>query len=158
MKPRTYFGIALMFPYVLWCICTAIFLLLSSLQEVSEPWNFVLMPLVFYVFGIILWFIPYTVLAIGLWIWSRNKSAKSLSKSAILAPILLAILISLEAILVTLPSGSVSEFMADATSQSALVGVFSLIFGYLCVGIAAGVYKILRARNFIAEESPAQAP
>lgn len=153
MKPRTCFKLALLVPYILWGICALIFLLVSSM-EIPENWSIVLMPLVFYVFGIILWFIPYTVLAVGLWIWSRNKSAKSLSKSAILAPILLAILISIEAILVTLPSDSVSEFVAAATSQSAVVGVFSLIFGYLCVGIAAGVYKILRARNFIEEESP----
>jgi uncharacterized membrane protein HdeD (DUF308 family) len=157
MKPLTYFRLALLFPYVLWGICAIIFLLVSNL-EIPENWNIVLMPLLFYVFGIILWFVPYTALAIGLWLWSRNKSTKPLSKSALLAPILLAILVSLEAILVTLPADSVSEFMADATSQSALVGVFSLIFGYLCVGIAAGVYKFLRSRHLIAEESPAQTP
>jgi len=71
-----------------------------------------------------------------------------------LAPILLGILVSLEAILVTLPSDSVSEFAADAASQSALVGIFSLVFGYLCVGIAAGVYQFLRSKHRIAEGPP----
>jgi hypothetical protein len=156
MKPPTYFKLALLFPYILWGIFAIIFLLASNL-DIPEKWNIVLMPMVFYVFGIILWFIPYTVLAIGMGIWSRNKSTKSLSKSAMLAPVLLAILVSLEAILVNLPSDGVAEFMADAASQSALVGVFSLVFGYVCVGIAAGVYKILRVRNLIREETPAQA-
>jgi len=57
MKPRTYFGLALFFPYMLWVICALIFFIVSS-QEISEPWNVVLMPISFYTFGIILWFIP----------------------------------------------------------------------------------------------------
>jgi len=72
MKPLTYFRLALSFPYILWGICALIFLFVSKL-EISGNWNIVLMPLLFYVFGIILWFIPYTALAIGMWIWSRNK-------------------------------------------------------------------------------------
>lgn len=157
MKPLSYFRLALLFPYILWGICASIFFVVSKL-DIPENWNIVLMPLVFYVFGILLWFIPYTALAIGLWIWSRNKSTMSLSKSAMLAPILLAILISLEAVLVSLPSDSLSEFLAEAASQSALVGVFSLIFGYLCVGIAAGMYRFLRSKHFITEETPEPAP
>jgi hypothetical protein len=153
MKPLTYFGFALMFPYVLWCICAVIFLLASKLGF-PEILNFLLMPLVFYVFGIILWFIPYTALAIGLWLWSRNRSTQSLSTSAMLAPMMLAVLVSLEAILVTLPSDGVSEFVVAPARQFAFVGVFSLIFGYLCVGSAAGVYKFLRGKNFIAERAP----
>ena len=57
MKPRTYYGLALFFPYMLWGICALIFFIVSS-HEISEPWNIVLMPISFYTFGIILWFIP----------------------------------------------------------------------------------------------------
>lgn len=156
MKPVTYFRLALLFPYILWVVCALIFLLIRTL-EIPEAWNIVLMPLMFYVFGIILWFIPYTILAVGLGRWSRNKSTKSLAASAGLAPIVLSGLISFEAALVTLPADGIAKFMEDAISQSALVGIFTLFFGYLCVGVAAGVYKILRLRNVIAQEPPAQA-
>lgn len=157
MKPPSYFRLALFFPYILWGICAVIFLLVSKL-DIPENLNFLLMPLAFYVFGILLWFIPYTAMTIGLWVWSRGRSTKSLFRSAMLSPVLLAVLISLETILVSLPSDSFSEFLAEATSQSALVGVFSLVFGYLCVGIAAVLYRFLRSKHFIAEETPEPAP
>ena len=99
LKPRTYFRVALLFPYMLWGICTLIVALLSS-QETSAAWNIVLMPITFYVIGIILWLIPYTILAAGMWIWSRNKSTTTLYKLALVAPILLSALMFVEAMLV----------------------------------------------------------
>jgi hypothetical protein len=102
MKPRTYFGLALLFPYILWGICALIVFLLSS-KEISEAWNIVLMPLMFYVFGIILWLVPYTVLAVAMWIWSRNKSTTALYRLALIAPILLFALMFIEVVLVSLP-------------------------------------------------------
>jgi len=154
MKPRTYFGFALLFPYILWGICALIFFLLSS-QEMSEAWNLVLMPLMFYAFGIILWFFPYTILAAGMWIWSRNKSTATLYKLALLAPILLSALMLIEVVLVSLPTVSVAELAKDLLGRAALVGGFSFVFGYLNVGIALGVFKFLQSKHRIAEEMPA---
>ena len=70
MKPRTYFRLALLFPYLLWGICALIIFLLSSLEFRVLDW--LLIPFMIYVLGIILWLVPYTVLAVGMWIWSRN--------------------------------------------------------------------------------------
>lgn len=151
MKPRTFFGLALLFPYILWGICALVLLLLSS-QERSTTWNLVLMPITFYAFGVILWFIPYTVLAIGMLIWSRNKPTAALYKLAMLAPILLFVLMLIEAVLVSLPAESIAKLARDIRDQSVLLGGFSLIFGYLCVGVAMGVYKYLRSKNLITEE------
>ena len=151
MKPRTFFGLALLFPYILWGICALVLLLLSS-QERSTTWNLVLMPITFYAFGVILWFIPYTVLAIGMLIWSRNKPTAALYKLATLAPILLFVLMLIETVLVSLPAESIAKLARDIRDQSVLLGGFSLIFGYLCVGVAMGVYKYLRSKNLIAEE------
>jgi hypothetical protein len=155
MKPRTYFGLALLFPYILWVISALIVAIMSAVQEVPETWNTVLMPIVFYAFGIILWFVPYTLLAIGMWIWSRNKSTTTLYKLALLAPILLSALMLIEVVLVSLPADSMAELAKDLLSQSALVGGFSLVFGYLCVGVAMGVFKFLQSKHRIAEEMPA---
>lgn len=151
MKPRNYFGAALLFPYILWCVCASILFLLSSLDE-SEALNFVLMPIAFYVLGVILWFLPYTVIAIGLWLWSRNKPTKFLWRAATLAPFFLFILTAIEAMIISLPADSATEFLEEAISQMVFLGVFSLLFGYLCVGIAAGVYKILQSRKLVVDE------
>ena len=100
------------------------------------------MPIMFYAFGILLWFIPYTILAVGMWIWSRNKSTAALYKLALIAPLLLFVLMLIEALLVSLPVDSLAELTRDLLGQSALLGGFSLVFGYLCVGIALGIFKV----------------
>ena len=152
MKPRTFFGLALLIPYILWCICALIFFLVSS-QEISETVTILLMPISFYTFGILLWFIPYTVLAVGMWVWSRNKSTAALYKLALLAPILLSTLMLIEVVIVSLPADSFTKLAKDLLGQSALVGVFSLVFGYLCVGIAMRLYKFLVSKSIIKEKT-----
>lgn len=44
MKPRTYFRLVLLFPYLLWCAFALIVAILSSGREISETWNIVLTP------------------------------------------------------------------------------------------------------------------
>ena len=158
MKPRTYFGLALLFPYILCGICALIVASLSLVQEMPETWNIVLMPIMFYAFGVILWFVPYTILAAGMWIWSRNKPATALYKLALLAPILLSALMLIEVVLVSLPTVSVAELAMDLLSQAVLLGGFSLVFGYLSVGVAMGIFKFLQSKHLIAEESLASTP
>jgi len=152
MKPQTYFRLALLFPYILWCFCALIFFLVSS-REIPEAWNVALMPISFYTFGILFWFIPYTVLAIGMWVWSRNKSIPALYKAGVLAPIFLTVLMIVEAILFSIGTGNANDMFKNALSEALTLGGFSLVFGYLCVGIALGVYKILLSRNKIKEET-----
>ena len=153
MKPRTYFGLSLLFPYILWIICALAAFLLSSL-ETTPAWDILLMPIMFYAFGILLWFLPYTILAVGMWIWSRNKSTAALYKLALTAPLLLVVLMLIEAVLVSLPVDSFAELIKDLPSQVALLGGLGLAFGYLCVGIALGIFKFLQAKKNIVEETP----
>lgn len=122
-------------------------------METTETWNTAMLPVTFYVIGIILWFFPYTILAIGLWIGSRNKSVKTLLRLALTAPLLLFTLMLFEVVVIYQPVSSMAELMEDLPSQTALLGGFSLAFGYLCVGIALGIYKALKARKVIAEET-----
>lgn len=153
MKPQTYFRLALLFPYVLW-IVLALLAYLFSAQEASSGWDILLIPVMFYTIGIILWFIPYTLLAIGLWIGSRNKSVKTLYRLALIAPLLLFALMFIEVAILYQPARGNAELTEALTNQAALLGGSSFIFGYLSVGIAAGVYKILEARKFILDETP----
>lgn len=153
MKPRAFFGLALLFPYILWVISALIAFLLSG-QETSTGWDILLMPVFFFAIGILLWFIPYTLLAIGLWLWSRNKSVTALFKAAMVAPVVLGVLMLLEGLLVNLPASDLAQLGRELPGQVALLGGLSLLFGYFCVGIALGIYKILKTRNFIVEEMP----
>jgi hypothetical protein len=153
MKPQNYFRIALFTPYILWAVCLLIFLPISRL-EISDAWNAALMPLTFYLFGIILWFIPYTLLAIGLWFWSKDKSITTLRNAALLSPILFSLLLLVEAVVVSLPADNMTGFVEDAVSYTAMLGAFGLVFGYACVGIALGIFKFLQTNKRIAEEAP----
>jgi hypothetical protein len=145
-----------MFPYLLWGICALLLFLLSSLE--STVLDFVLIPFMIYVLGIILWLIPYTLLAVGMWIWSRNKSTATLYKLALIAPVLLVVLMLIESTMMSLPAENIAELAMDTLRQAATLGGFSLLFGYLCVGAALGIYKFLQAKELVAEEKPSLLP
>ncbi len=155
MKPRTFFRLAFLFPYILWMICAlTAFTISSSSQVTSSVWDVILMPVFFYAFGIFFWFIPYTLMATGMWIWSGNKSPAMLQRMALTAPLLLFVFLLIEVVLASLPVNNVGELANDLLDQSLLLGGFSLVFGYLCVGIALSVYKVLKANKLIMEEMP----
>jgi len=153
MKPRTFFGLALLTPYLIWIICVSILILLLQL-EIPPNWDILVMPILFYSYGIILWFIPYNLLALGMWFWGKGKTTKQLYRLALTAPVLLLTIMAGVALWISLPIDSVSEATRDILSQIALLGGFSLVFGYVCVGFAFGIYKILKAKNLIVEDVP----
>jgi hypothetical protein len=150
MKPRIYFGLALLFPYILWLICLLIVFLLSS-QEVAAAWNILLLPITYYTFGIIYWLFPYTLLAFGMWIWSKNKSITEIYRIALLAPLLLFALMCIEAALFSLPADNVTALLRNTIGAALLLGAFSLLFGYLSVGVALGLFKFLQSKHLIRE-------
>lgn len=161
MKPRRLFRIVLLFPYLLWGISLLIGNLFALLG-LSDFWSFLLIPILFYSVGALFWFIPYTLLAIGLWIWSRTKSVVSLRKAGLLAPIYLSILVTIEYSIYTLISFLPSEngetvvYVEAGTAILGFVALLvgsSLLFGYLFVGIGLAVYKLLLSRNLIVEDS-----
>ena len=153
MKPQPFFRLALLFPYFLWIICALVVALLSSLTlETSSNWNVILMPIFFYAFGILIWVIPYTILAIGMSIWSKGKTTKALYKLALTAPILLFILMFVEVVVIYQPAKTMADLTAELPGQAAMLGGLSLFFGYLCVGIALGMFKLLQSKNIVSEE------
>lgn len=155
MKPQTFFRFALLVPYILWGIGLLVTLSLSAMgDELSETWNFILTPVAYYTFGIVLWFLPYTILAIGLGVWAKNKSVNSLRNMALTAPFLFFVLMFIEIIVVNLPVTSATESMSAIAEQSLAIGIISLLYGYLCVGIAFGVFKFLQYKNLLAIEVP----
>jgi hypothetical protein len=156
VKPVTLFRLGLLLPYALWTLSAGIVALVTTLGEVSETVSNILMPLFFYAFGILFWLIPYTLLTVGLWIVSREKPISTLKRLALGAPLLLAMLMTLEGAGISLLTGNISTLQQDLPGQLLLFGGFSLGVGYLCVGLAFVVFKILETQNLIAIEQRAE--
>jgi hypothetical protein len=111
-----------------------------------------------YAIGIILWGIPYTLLAIGLLIWSLKKSAPRIAKVFLFSPILLSILLAAETALITLPSNEILATTPDEfLSYAGLLAALALIFGYALILFAFGIYKALNALHLIQAETEPQA-
>jgi len=155
MKLRTYFGLALLFPFLLWGVCALVVYILSS-KNIPDAWEPVLMPVFFYAFGIVLWFIPYSLIVVGMWTWSKNKSIKAVCKMTLIAPPILSVLIILEAVLM-FPRENLADLANSLPGQAAVIVGFSLVFGYLCVGISFGLFRFLQVRHLITEEVSPQA-
>lgn len=161
MKARTFFKLALAIPYVLWGVCWLIVYVTNQtvwgqteFSGTGSILEILLMIIFYYAFGAIVWFIPYTLLAIGLLVWSRRKSIEDIYKAAVRSPLLLAALMSLLSIAISIDSGGIDAILKNALQPFLLFGSFSLIFGYLCVGIAIGLYKLLQSKILPEEQTP----
>ena len=148
MKIHKLFGIALLFPYLLWGVCALIVYQLSS-----DVLNFIPLPIIFYFAGISLWFIPYTLLAIGMWFWSKNKSIASLRKLGPSAPIIFTGLMSVEYSILIFANSSSTTAWAATIGYLALLIFSCLVVGYLFVGVVMVVANNLQAKNLISEDT-----
>jgi hypothetical protein len=147
-------------------ICVAIFVIWSKLApdgpgfDGSEgPMMIVILPLLFYVFGIFGWFIPYMVLSVILFVWSFRSRAQTLMKVFALSPVVMAVIILIFVNALALGDANVNEFMSDpaANAQNFLgtnvwYAAITLFWGFLCVGIGYGIYKLLQRRDLIKDE------
>ena len=158
MKPRTYLGLALLFPYLLWIICAPIAYLLSS-RDLSANWNIILAPVAYYVLGIVLWIAPYTLLALGLGLWSRGKATRQIAKVFAFSPFMLAILLALIMLVFLIDWHNIGTVLSNLSSDFGMsilaVAGLALIYGYFCIGIIAGIYKILKMLRIIKDEEAA---
>ncbi|MBN8582363.1 MAG: hypothetical protein J0L96_16980 [Anaerolineae bacterium] len=152
MKPHTYFRLALLTPFFLWGIALLAGLLLYQFKTPPDFIIILMTPILFYTIGIIMWFLPYMIVAIGLWIWSRNKSVATLRNAALTAPVVFYMILLLEALVVYVFSANLIESTQEVFEMSAILGIVSLLFGYLCVGIAFAVFKILQIKKVIVQE------
>lgn len=162
MKPQTFFKFTLAIPYVLWGVCLLIVYLTGKTawgqaesSYTGKILELLLMLVFYYTFGALIWFIPYTLLATGLLVWSHRKPMRDVYKVAVRSPLFLAALMSMVSIMISINSGSVVEILKNALQPFLLFGSFSLIFGYVCVGIAIGLYRLLRSKILVEEQTAA---
>ena len=155
MKPHIFFRLALLIPYVLWIICTILLILLSiSNVEYYETMDIIYIPIMFYSLGILLWFFPYSILAVALWLWSNDRPVIALRNAALLAPILLSVLMMMETGAIYLLTNDFAGFIKDSVYFFPMYGVLSAAFGYFCVGVGFMAYKLAQVRNLIAIPTP----
>jgi hypothetical protein len=166
MKTKTYLRLSLLIPFVVWVICVAIFVIWSKLAPEGPGFDgsegivmIVMLPLLFYVFGIIGWLIPYVVLAVILLIWSFRSQAQTLMKVLALSPLVMAIFVLILVNVLSIGTGDLNQFLANPTANAgdflgsnALFAVLTLVWGYLCVAIGYGIYKILQRRGLVSDE------
>jgi hypothetical protein len=166
MKTKTYLRLSLWTPFLVWVICTVIFAIWSRVapdgpgSDGSEgPVMIILLPLLFYVFGIIGWLIPYLLLSMILLIWSFRSQAQTLMKVFALSPLVMAMFVLILVNVLSIGSTDMSQFLTDPTSNAAdflgsnaLFTILTLVWGYVCVGIGYAIYKILQKRGVIKDE------
>lgn len=173
MKTKTYLRLSLSIPFLVWGFCLAIFLIWSKLLPDGSGFNgpegpvmIILLPLLFYVFGIIGWLIPYLVLAVILFFWSFRSKAETLMKIFALSPWVMALFVLILTNVLSIGNAGWSEFSSNPTTNAllflgsnVLYAVLTLFWGYICVGIGYGSYKLLLRRGFIqAEQGIASMP
>jgi hypothetical protein len=161
MKPQTYLRLSLLLPYILWGIALLLVAVFGGFEgsfvddEMTIP--LVLAWLVsIYLVGIIFWFIPYTLLAAGLWIWSINKQARTTLRVFAASPLILTVLIIIEISIFTFDPQSIS-FLPSAPDFenfwgfNGIAALLTLAVGYFCVGIGFAIYKLLQKLEIIKE-------
>ncbi len=160
MKQQTFLKLALLFPYALWAVGVLITILMPSQPDASENWNLMLLPVMFYVLGIFVWIAPYTILAVGLWLWSRGKAAKQIAKVFAFSPIMLAVLIALLLLPLSMDENLAAAGLSNLSLEFAasVVGMagFALAYGYFCIGMIVVIYEILKRLQVIKDAEASQ--
>lgn len=166
MKTKTYARLALLIPLLIWVILLFVELVINLVipadlrsSEQMTVFGFLELIMMFYVFGILFWFLPYLVLSIALLLISFTSRLKLLQFLFILSPFAMAILAMMEGTIITLATRDLFRQSADilsnliaSTSFSLIMGILSLVFGYICVGLGYGGYKLLQQFGLIVDE------
>lgn len=161
-KPQTLLRSLLLIPYLAWGIGLLIVYLGTELAGNSNTPNTFLDIFTgvvgVYTIGIVVWGIPYTVLVVGLFVWSLNKPAPTIFKVFIFSPFLLSILASIEVALITFlpPQALTLEDLMDFLAYTLITVIPILGFGYGFVGLGSIIYKAARNLNLIGTEGEAK--
>src|SRR5688572_25355602 len=162
MKPKTFLIAMLFLPYVCWLVALLLSTSRNSLIDypvLGSILGILIFASVIFMGGIVFWGIPYTLLVIGLLIWSKNKSATKIYIVFFYSPLLLTALTTILFLIIGLGSALISGFQTALAENlfssiwfSFLAALGIGIFGYFFVGISAGIYKILEYLKIIKNE------
>lgn len=169
MKTNTYLRLCLLIPFLVWGVCLLLFLVTNVSPDTGGlVLRSIAVSMLFYLFGIIGWFLPYLVLVLILLILSFITPARTLIKIFALSPLMMAVFISLFVLVIMDSSPDASTLAPElATNAGGFLGspvwfgILALIWGCVCVGIGLGIYKLLQALHVIRDASilvPAAVP
>jgi hypothetical protein len=166
MKTNIYLRWSLLIPFLVWLLCL-LFMIPASIitfQDTTLGQSDNILDLLFalagaYVFGIVLWIVPYLLLSLILFFSSFIGSPRVMIALYALSPLAMTALTL--AIMYTFlfafvgisasPEMPVSS-LQGYTESTLAVGGLSLLWGYICVCIGYGVYKLLQHRRVIQDE------
>ena len=163
MKAATYLRLSLLLPFVVWGVCLLIFNITDMTPGTTSGLlvNSVIVLFLFYVFGIIGWFLPYLLLALILVILSFRVRAQTLIKVFALSPMIMAIFIMVFVIAIlgdSLTPGTLAAAGGEFWGSSIWFAIVSLVWGYIAVAIGFGIYRLLQALHVIRDTDPSMAP
>ncbi len=152
MKPQLALRLTLLVPYLLWGIAVISALTLVPLINASigsgAGINLLLTPILIYAYGVVIWGIPYTLLATGLWVWSRNKNTQNIVRTFALAPIMLAMLTTIEMLAVVVDWSNIGTGLSQVSTDfgASVAGVIglALAYGYFCIGMTWVTYRVYK--------------
>jgi hypothetical protein len=120
----------------------------SSPMESGTVFDVILSAASIYTIGIVIWILPYTILAVSLWIWSKGKPADKTARSFAFSPLIMAILVAVEMGFFSILWGG-EGVSSDFGASVAAIGGLAIPFGYLIIGMVAGIYKLFSRIHLI---------
>lgn len=161
MKTTTYLRFSLLIPFAVWGVCLLVIMATSAIsmdQFVPEmPENISMGVAVFfssYVIGIIFWIFPYILLASILFFSTFISQARTALKLFALSPLAMTLLTLATVIIISLSSSGTTD-QGFSNFILFVVGLV-MIWGYICVGIGYGIYRLLQRRGRIRDEEIVQ--
>jgi hypothetical protein len=172
MKTTTFLRLSLLIPFLVWGICVLFFIVWSATDSGGPTANestilgVMLWAILFYVFGIIGWFLPYLLLSLLLLVWSFRSQAQTLKRLLAWSPVAMAVLIVIFLSIISMSTQDWDMFLSNPlVSPENFFGsplwfvILTLTWGYICVGVGFGIYRILQRRGHIRDEAvPAPVP
>lgn len=166
MRAKSYARLALLIPLLIWVILIPVEILINAFIPADLRSNgpetvfgFLEIFILFYVIGILFWFLPYLVLCIILLLISFISQFEVLKYLYILSPFAMAMLVMLEVTIISLVTGGIAMPSPDLVSNfkysagiNLLFGILALVWGYICVGLGLGGFKLLQRFGKIKEE------
>ena len=168
MKTTTYLRLSLLIPFLVWAVCLLFFIIWSRIDAHGPETNganiisgLILWSVLFYVFGIIGWFLPYLLLSLTLLVWSFRSRAQVLIRVFALSPVAMTILIVIFMSILSVGSQDWNMFSSNPATDfenffgsSLWFAIITLLWGYICVAIGFGIYKLLQRVRIIRDGEP----
>ena len=181
MTRKRFYNLSLSFPYLALLISGALTYLLNGVDFFSlpSPSNLLSGTVAFFTFSAVIWGPLYTWMVAVMLFWSRGKHADQIRLLYLLAPVLLAFSMGFPVLLLSLPtSGSfllwgllrmvhldflMTVFLGNFYLEQAITTILAWVFmaalcivvGYLFVGGALLLERVMRRRGLFKEEKEA---